>query len=305
MILRLDPNHVFDYISNSEEDSDNPTIFKIKPLTIREFNICRQPLLGDGFDDKKNSYAVYHLEVLKFGLIGWENFYWDDTDEVIPFAVGNINAIIPDVRDELTDAILKISEVNYKIESKIRLACKWSEYLSKQDKPEQWSCMYCQKNTATRSARNCEGNALRRCRSCSKEVKEPKCPTCGKVTTPKFMLRLNKKIKDSEEGLDYVTRCPIALMDPKVLSVMNIINLSDELKTPPVDGSILEQSSFYYQVRQIILEERNAALSESRTSYNAQPGGAHQGPATGPSPQALGRLQGKVKHVNFGGGRRR
>jgi hypothetical protein len=259
LIARLDPRNIFRYVSDSESSERYPTVFRIKPLTIKQFSETRGFLIDD-VDEVRSSR--YNLAVVKEGLVGWENFK-DSKGDDIQFSIANIN-FLPnlDIIDELASAILLLSDVDNEIELNIRLSVKWSNYLGKISNPGQWSCEECMtKNMA--SNRNCDGTALRRCRFCKEDRKEENCPECGKLTTPKFILRFNNKLtKYATENIDYVTRCPVAIIKPGIVNMMNLVSFADDSKALPVPGAAFEQSNFYLTVRNLLQEERAKSMDD-------------------------------------------
>lgn len=259
--MRFDPEHIFEYVCDEEVDPKDITIFNVRPLTILQYTICRNVLMGNG-EGSGTNLGTFSLEVVKFGLVGWKNFKYEDNGEDISFCSNNLNALSVKIVDEISRAILSLSEVDSKCERSIRFTIKWSEYVGKLQNPDQWNCDICTKKKLAGS-RNCEGKDLRLCRKCKLETLLSICPKCDKVTSPKFILKLNnKQTRYANEGFDYVTRCPVRFLEPKIMSIINMATFIDEAGSFPVKGAALEQSNYYYQIRQMILTERNLALKD-------------------------------------------
>lgn len=262
LILRFDPNYVFDYVLNKESmhEACDQTIFRIKPLTILQNVICKNQLAKNSVESGNYSY-----QLVKYGLIGWENFVYIDDGEEIPFNEQNFSTLSFIDFTEIAEAIKGLTEVEESVEKQIRLSIRWSEYLHKTPNKNQWQCNEC----TAREIRNCDGLAPNTCRFCKKETFEEYCPNCGKLTTPKFILRLSKKhTRNSIQGVDYVTRCPVALLDNNIIEMVNAAFFATDSKCLPVGGAALEQSNYYYIVRQIINSEQAALLQEDMADSN-------------------------------------
>jgi len=264
LVLRLDVNHRFDYVLDEEAmlPEKDKTIFSIKPLSILQNITCKDLVSGDG-DENESSIKIgsYHLQLLRYGLVGWRNFCYEDNNSPIEFSEKNFSALPQEAREELSHAIADISNIDDDMRSKIRLAIRWTEYQAKSHTAAQWSCETC--SSTQMKVRNCDGTSPRTCRRCRKQTHEKTCPKCGIATTPHFSLKLtNKPVKQAVEGVDIVTRCPIRLLDSKIIAVMNAVAFINDAKSLPVEGAALEQSNFFFSVKQAILSERNAILDE-------------------------------------------
>lgn len=283
LILRLDPKNIFPFVLDEEVNSEDRTVFKIRPLTIMQYTICKDSI---GSRTEKLTVSRHYYNVVRNGLIGWDNFKYNDNNEPIPFSKDNINALPLAAIDELSQAIFTLSEIDEETTNNVRLAVRWSEYLGKHKNPDDWNCVVCQDN-GLHKGRNCHGTDLNTCRFCKKEVPEAVCPTCNKLTSPRFIVKFgNVRTKNAIYGLDYVTQCPVALMDSRVISVMNAVNFTDDSKSLPVAGEALEQSHYYYALRGIMLGERNQLMKANTEQAT------HQTPQQS-SPQ-------NVRHVNLG-----
>ena len=97
-----------DYILNSDKDSGNPTVFKLKPLTGTEYLEVASEFSFSPEGDTKLSGKGMRLAI-KYGLTGWTNFL-DENDRQVKFSKGNIDKIPPVALMELTNAILEQSE---------------------------------------------------------------------------------------------------------------------------------------------------------------------------------------------------
>lgn len=268
LILRLDPNHIFNFVLDDEFANNDRTIFRVKPLSILQYSTCKDLLLRE--EDGRIAIGLYHFNIVRYGLVGWKNYMYIDNGEEILFSEKNINTLPYNAIEGIARGILELSEVDSYTEKQIRLAIQWSDYLSKLDNPDQWKCEICRDGNFA-SSRNCDGKALNKCFRCKIETPLDTCPKCGKATKPKFFLRLNSKLpKYGTFGVDWVTRCPSAMMNPKIVSVINAINYMDDTKSLPIQDAALNQSNYYYQVRQIMLSQRNEAFAESTRSSNSK-----------------------------------
>jgi len=124
-IFALRPGQVQDYILKDQEKDppESQTIFKIKYLNVSESaQVSDMIYSAKGFGKKREELlrtGTQQLHVLRKGLIGWENFKYEDGTvcewEDVPtgVSIGKFNTIMdrnldklpPEVRDELADEI--------------------------------------------------------------------------------------------------------------------------------------------------------------------------------------------------------
>lgn len=261
LVLRLDVNHVFDYVLDEEThlERGQQTIFKVKPLTISQYTTCRDFLN----EDEEGSVRVgsYQYGMIRFGLVGWVNYFYEDNYEPIDFCEENLSTLREHVRGELAHAIETLCEVDKYTSKCVKLAIRWSDYLRKNKSTATWKCSDCSKTQM--AARNCDGHALNTCRKCGIDTEEAICEKCGKPTVPPFKLKLtDKPQRASTEGIDYVTRCPIRLLDSKVIAAMNAITYIDDSNSLPTPGAALEQSAYFFNLKQTIQSESNEVMRE-------------------------------------------
>jgi len=96
------------YTPESEINEDEPTRFKIKPLTGERLDQVMQGSTGGELTSNGKSYAI------AYGLVDWENFkVRTDNDKVIDkkFSLNDTNLIPYDVRRELAFKIADISNL--------------------------------------------------------------------------------------------------------------------------------------------------------------------------------------------------
>ena len=211
ILQRLDPKTIFHYVCENDNGGSS-TIFKIRPLTVYEFKSCEEPSPENNSTQKIGEFS---LKVLNFGLVGWDNFSYEDTGEIIPFSVYNIGCIPYENQIELFQRIMEISDVDENLTNELKYIAKWSDYLGKVKDPDQWDCDKCIKSKNT-SIRNCDGTKPNTCMYCKKEVDALECPNCGKPTKHHFKFPF-------PDG-SFVTRCPVTFLTPRALKLTNIIN---------------------------------------------------------------------------------
>jgi len=246
---RLDPDSIFPYVCNDDRNNPEPTIFYLKGLNVLEFRKCEE------FSSSSQSkIGRFNLEVLKYGLVKWDKFYWSDTNDLIPFDYKNLSAIPYLTQSELVNEILKISDLNEKLENDLIFVSRWSNYLRNVENQEQWNCEFCIANNQA-EIRNCDGTKPNKCITCNIETEEEKCPKCGRKTSPHFKMRIGKPPLATN-----VTRCPIALLSPIAVKLTNLINYMENSKSLPFKGGALEQTNFFYNVRMVVMSEQNALL---------------------------------------------
>jgi hypothetical protein len=110
MVVAIDPDATFDHVLREERDSAEPTVFKLKPLTARQLAQIEDMLvvhLGGGV---RLNTGMQTLEVLRLGLVGWENFK-DAAGNPVPFVPitpkdeRSLDLLHPRWRVELANAV--------------------------------------------------------------------------------------------------------------------------------------------------------------------------------------------------------
>lgn len=90
------------------------TKFKVRFLTIKEQAELRDDMYRvSGFGEKRQEKLMtgsVALKALIKGILGWENFKYDDTGEDIPFNEENFSCIPPEQRDEIAGYIRGVPE---------------------------------------------------------------------------------------------------------------------------------------------------------------------------------------------------
>jgi hypothetical protein len=116
-MIALSSKERFEYVLNRDRESDSPTIWILKPLTIAETEECENLLSSAGAGIR---IGTFKKKVVKLGLVGWENLKYD-TGEAVELKLDKqgkvhdeILALIPpDDRSELHTAIweqIRVSE---------------------------------------------------------------------------------------------------------------------------------------------------------------------------------------------------
>ncbi len=249
IISRLDPNAVIEYICESERESKEATTFFLKNLTVAEYKKCEENFL----DDDPN-FGKSNLIALQYGLKGWDRFYWEDTNEPIPFEFKNINALPSHIREELSRVIIELAQVPSSLEKDLIFVSRWADYLNKSKNPEQWSCEVCISKKQN-IARNCNGDIPNKCLSCGYKGFEEECPKCERKMQPFFKMRIGKPPLHID-----VTRCPVSLLSMQAVKLTNLINYVENSNSLPFSGGAMEQTNFFYNVRMIVLSEQNALM---------------------------------------------
>jgi len=258
---RFDPKSVFPYVCKSDMGNTDFTTFAIRPLTILQYRECSETSYAKG----SNQIGSMSLAVLKYGLIGWENFKFDDAEEPIEFSYKNFSAIPSDEQLELYGAILEVTEPDEELLAEIRFVAKWSSVLSKlDDKADAWECGYCSERKLSKT-RNCDGTIPNKCNRCGNETLETICPKCNAKTKAHFTFMFSKTIGD------YVTQCPVSLLSIRAIKLTNIINYMNDLNSLPVPGGALEQTNYFYEIRAAVMSERDSLMrKEMKESENAK-----------------------------------
>jgi hypothetical protein len=96
-----------DFVTIADRDSDNKTIFKIKPLNGMQAMEVMHNLLRDEYGNFKVSAAGLKL-ALQYGLEGWDNLL-DEQGNRIPFAKANVNKVPSNVLIEIASEIINRS----------------------------------------------------------------------------------------------------------------------------------------------------------------------------------------------------
>ena len=240
---RFDPKSVFPYVCKSDMGNTDFTTFIIKPLTILQYRECSENSYSGGI----NRLGSMSIAVLKYGLVGWKNFTYDDGSD-IGFNIKNFSAIPSDEQIELYGKILELTEPEQELLDEIKFVAKWSSALSKIDHPEAWECEFCADKKLS-NARNCSGDIPNDCNRCGNKTFE-------------FLF--------SKEIGDFVTQCPVSLLTIRAIKLTNIINYMNDLNSLPVPGGALEQTNYFYEIRAAVMSERDSILrKEMKESENA------------------------------------
>ncbi len=96
------------YTPESEKDSDDPTRFKIRPLTPPE----RESVTELDDDGSFNIPPKNFGQVLRLGVVDWENFNDAETGKPIKFSYTNHWRIPWEIRLELAGQILISSQLS-------------------------------------------------------------------------------------------------------------------------------------------------------------------------------------------------
>jgi len=261
ILKRLDPRTIFDYVCKDDDD-DTPTIFKIKPLTVFEFKSCEE-----GSPDRENNQqqlGEFTLKILQAGLVGWDNFVYEN-GEVIPFSFSNIGAIKYDNQVEIFENIMDISDVSEEVANEVKFVTRWSDFVSKSDKQDLWSCDTCIERKLF-VARNCNGDMPNRCLNCNIETDNSKCPKCGKITKPHFKFIFpGDNPKNSS-----ITRCPVSMLSSRAVKLTNLINYIESSKSLPFGGGALDQTNYFYTARMIVLSEQSDIMKQELKQKSQQ-----------------------------------
>ena len=249
IIAKFDPNYRCQYICENDTDPEDQTIFYLRPLTVLEHRLCEELSVSSNM-----SIGGFGLKTIEFGLVGWENFKFSDGDE-IKFSQENISAIPINNQSELSAKILDLSEPEESLIKELKFVAKWGSWIGKVKNPEQWNCDFCIEKGFQKS-RNCSGDLPNKCPKCFFESYDDVCKKCGSKTTPPFKLRFSNSITD------FITRCPLSIITNRAVKLTNLIMFMNESNTLPFKGGALEQTSFFYSVRSIVLSEQNSLLRE-------------------------------------------
>ena len=256
---RFDPKSVFPYICEDDRGNTDSTTFLVRPLTILQYRGCSESSYSKGM----NKIGSMTIAVLKYGLVGWEDFTYEDGSK-IEFNFKNISAIPSNEQLELYSRILELTEPDEELLDEIRFVAKWSSVLSKMDNSETWDCVFCSEKKLG-NTRNCDGMIPNKCNRCQNETLERICPKCKAKTKPHFTFMFSKKIGDT------VHQCPVSLLTIRSIKLTNMINYMNDLNSLPVPGGALEQTNYFYEIRSAVMSERDSILrKEMKESENGK-----------------------------------
>jgi len=95
------------YVLEDERDDEQPTRFKVQPLSSIQY----LELTSEAEEDKQGDMSLTGRGLImaaKYGLVGWENFY-DERGKPVKFSPHNIAMVPPLALAELAGEILTIS----------------------------------------------------------------------------------------------------------------------------------------------------------------------------------------------------
>lgn len=96
------------YTPGSEEGEENPTRFKLKPLTPPQLESVMDLSATGNISIPLKNYG----EVLKMGLVDWENFNDPEMDQPIKAGITNHHRIPSTIRIELGAEIISRSSLS-------------------------------------------------------------------------------------------------------------------------------------------------------------------------------------------------
>lgn len=96
------------YTPSSEEGEDTPTRFKLKPLTPPQLESVMELSAVSGISIPLKNYG----EVLKLGLVEWENFDDPETGAPVKVSFSNHHRIPSTIRIELGAEIISRSSLS-------------------------------------------------------------------------------------------------------------------------------------------------------------------------------------------------
>lgn len=96
------------YTPSSEEGEEKPTRFKLKPLTPPQMESVMELSAGSGISIPLKNYG----EVLKMGVVDWENFDDPETGMPIKASFSNHHRIPSTIRIELGAEIISRSSLS-------------------------------------------------------------------------------------------------------------------------------------------------------------------------------------------------
>lgn len=149
----------------------------------------------------------------------------------------------------------------------MRLAVRWSIWLGQDPKREDsWNCELCVARGLDKT-RSCEEQPQGNCKkghgiftfdecAWNEELDSPACPICGTGLRWEFALQL---------GSNYVVyKCPVQQIEPAHMFLVRLVMWSESTGCMPVGGGLLDQSHFYYEVRNIVVGEKMLADEDMR-----------------------------------------
>lgn len=88
MVRAVDPTQTFPYVLARERGAENPTIFHLRAVTLkeREFLFRQQARAAAGND--KYDEACLMRDALRIGLEGWDGLLDQDGESEVPFVGG-------------------------------------------------------------------------------------------------------------------------------------------------------------------------------------------------------------------------
>lgn len=247
VIARLDPGSIFKYVCEEERGKEDHTTFLLRSLSVTQYRQCEELL-----SDPSHRMGMFGLKVLEYGLIGWDNFTYEG-GEVIPFDFNGISSVPYMVQLELIQEIMIISELEDELVNEIAVVTRWANWSDKNKNAYQWDCDYCLEHKIEKK-RNCDGTLPNVCSKCKEETSADECDKCGIETKPQF------KFYWSKNKRDFITRCPLSLLTPRAIKLVNMINYIDNSKSLPFLGGALDQTNFFFNIRMVVLSEQNALL---------------------------------------------
>ena len=118
--VRFDQTH--NYVCKCDLDlpkKEDKAVFQVRFLTAKEQAKVRDSMYavtGIGAARRETFRTGSATQnALELGVVGWTNFKYGDTGEEIPFSIENISCIPPTERDELSNYIRGIEEVEGEI----------------------------------------------------------------------------------------------------------------------------------------------------------------------------------------------
>lgn len=99
----------FDYVPESDRDSESPTTFKLTPLNGMQYMEVISEITTDTNGDSRLSGTGMN-RAIKYGLTGWENFP-DENGKAVKFNPIAIRKIPPVILAELAREIVSKSEL--------------------------------------------------------------------------------------------------------------------------------------------------------------------------------------------------
>lgn len=97
-----------EYIPEDDKDSENPTVFRLKPLNGMQYMEVMSEVkrVGDFLRVSGDGLKL----AIKYGLVGWKDFY-DENGKDVKFNPHTVLRVPSDVLAELADKIISISRL--------------------------------------------------------------------------------------------------------------------------------------------------------------------------------------------------